>query len=225
MNLMFKKSLDRILPYIIFLIHRLVSFTWRVKFIECESLREDIKNKRPFVLANWHGEQSGMFLTILRYKVIIMTSLSRDGAIMTRFVELYGAKTVRGSSSNGGAGALRSMIRLAREGYIPTVSVDGPRGPFHVIKPGIFEVSRLCNAKIYPGVMVVSSSWPLKKTWDKSFFPKPFCKMVIYWGEPMGPIKREDDTRGESLAKELTEKFEITREMALKYIVDGTPGC
>ncbi len=222
---MFKASLNFILPYLIFIVHRLVSFTWRVKFIECESLKADIKNKRPFVLANWHGEQMGMFLTILRYKVIIMTSLSRDGAMMTKFVELYGAKTVRGSSSNGGASAIRSMIRLSRQGYIPTVSVDGPRGPYHEIKPGVFEISRLCEAKIYPGVIVVSKSWPFKKTWDRSVFPKPFCKMVIYWGEPMGPIKKEDDVRSEKLSRELTEKFEITRNLALKYIVEDTPGC
>ena len=220
---MFKKLRDRLLPYLIYLLHRLVALTWRVQFIESEALKDDIKNKRPIVLANWHGEQMGMFLTILRYKVIIMTSLSRDGSMMTKFVELYGAKTVRGSSSNGGAGALRAMIRLSRDGYIPTVSVDGPRGPFHVIKPGVFEISRLCNAKIYPGVIAVSSSWPFKKAWDKSYFPKPFCRLIVLWGEPVGPVTKEDDTRGERLANELGEKFEITRILALKYIVDGNP--
>lgn len=222
---MFKRLFEKILPYLIFFIHRLVSLTWRVQFIECASLKDDIKNRRPIVLANWHGEQSGMFLTILRHKVIIMTSLSRDGAMMTKVVELYGAKTVRGSSSNGGAGALRAMVRLARQGYIPTVSVDGPRGPYHVIKPGIFEVSRLCNAKIYPGVIVASTAWPLKKTWDKSFFPKPFCKLVVYWGEGIGPVKKEDDARGAFLAEELGKKFEESRKIALKYIVDASPEC
>ncbi len=211
--------LQRLIPYLVYFIHRLVSLTWRIIVIESESQKEDMKNKRPFVLAHWHGEQSGLVLVIRRYQVTIMTSLSKDGALMTKFVELYGAKTVRGSTSKGGASALRGMIRLSKEGFTPSISVDGPRGPFHDIKPGVFELSRLCNAKIYPGVVLASKRWDLTKTWDKSFFPKPFSKIVVYWGEPMGPVTKDQDTKSPDLARELLEKFEITRKNALKYIV------
>lgn len=213
--------LRKLLPYIVFYIHRLAALTWRIRIYESPSLIDDLKNKRCSVLAHWHGEQSGLVLTISRYNVTIMTSQSRDGELMTRFVELYGAKTVRGSSSKGAVGALKGMIRLSHDGYNPAISVDGPRGPFHSVKPGVFELSRVCRAKIYPGVVVASSAWRFARAWDRSFFPKPFAKVLIYWGEPVGPIKADDDCKSPELAKILLESFESTREKALKYIVDA----
>ncbi len=210
--------LNRLTALVVYFIHRLAALTWKVVIVESPQLKEDISNKTPFVLAHWHGEQSGLVLTIRRYNVTIMTSQSRDGELMTHFVELYGAKTVRGSSSKGAVGALKGMIRLTQNGYNPSIAVDGPRGPFHTIKPGVFEISRLTEGRIYPGVVVASHAWPLTKTWDKSFFPKFFATVVILWDDPMGPISKTSDTRSDDLARELVQRFETARQKALKYL-------
>jgi lysophospholipid acyltransferase (LPLAT)-like uncharacterized protein len=210
--------LQWLLALIVFVIHRLIAMTWRVIIVESDAMKKDMAEGKPFVLAHWHGEQSGLVLIIRRYKVTIMTSQSKDGQIMTHFVEFYGAKTVRGSSSKGAVGALKGMIRLTQSGHIPSISVDGPRGPYHTIKPGVFEISRLIDGRIYPGVVVPQHAWPFKKTWDGSFFPKPFTKLVILWDEPMGPISRAADSRNDDLARELVQRFETARQKALKYI-------
>lgn len=210
----------KLLALIAFIFHRLVSLTWRVRLIIPEEMSAALKSNTPIALAHWHGEQSGLVLCIKKLRASIMTSLSDDGEIMTRFVELYGAKTSRGSSSRGAVGALKGMLRLAQKGYNPAVSVDGPRGPFHSVKPGIFEISRILSAPIFPGVVVVSSAWPLKKTWDKSFFPKPFAQVIIFWDAPMDAIAKSKDSRDEALARELSHRFDLAREKALKYIVE-----
>ncbi len=211
--------LNRLIVFFVYFLHRLASLTWRVVIIESEQMKKDLESRTPLVLAHWHGEQSGLVLVARRYHVTIMTSQSKDGELMTKFVELYGAKTVRGSSSKGAVGALKGMIRLSQNGYNPSIAVDGPRGPFHSIKPGVFEISRLIDGRIYPGVVVPTNAWPLKKTWDKSFFPKPFSKVVIFWDDPMGPVPKGGDVRSDDLARELVQRFETARQKALKYIV------
>ena len=61
--------------------------------------------------------------------VSIIVSEHRDGELVTASVYASGNRTVRGSTSRGGAKALARMIRLARNGEKICFTPDGPRGP------------------------------------------------------------------------------------------------
>ena len=49
-----------------------------------------------------------------------------------------GFETIRGSSSRGGQEALQSMISCIRSKRSVAVTPDGPRGPRHSVRPGIY---------------------------------------------------------------------------------------
>ncbi|WP_423246900.1 DUF374 domain-containing protein [Spectribacter hydrogenoxidans] len=55
-----------------------------------------------------------------------------------------------GSSSRGGARGLKGLIRLCRGGHNVSIAVDGPRGPRHQVKPGVFPIARLSGGVIVP---------------------------------------------------------------------------
>lgn len=178
-----------------------------------------LKNKKPFILAHWHGDEICVIWTIRRYRVAAITSTSKDGEMMNTVIRLLGAKTSRGSSTRGGVTALKGLIRLVtKEGYNGSFAVDGPKGPYHKIKPGIFELSRLLNAPVYYSGVSCDRAWYFPKAWNKTFFPKPFARLYLEWHGPFGPVSSDQDPRSEELALSLEDAMHKAEGMARKKI-------
>ena len=192
-----------ILPILIWLIYMPLKLTWRIHIHEPPEMQSDLKNNRLAVFAHWHGDEMGLVFLLKRYHCSAMTSTSKDGEIMTGFIRLLGVKAARGSSTRGAVSALKGILRLAKDGFRPTFAVDGPKGPYHKVKPGALEVAKLLSCPIYPGGVACSSAFVFKKSWNKSYLPLPFSKLVIYWGPPISNISRATDLRNSDHATEL----------------------
>src|SRR5207237_295882 len=81
------------------------------------------------LFALWHGR---MFLPINVHRhtgIGTMASKSRDGEIITRWLENNGYLVTRGSTTRGGSAAFRRLLRQVRSGRNIALTVDGPRGP------------------------------------------------------------------------------------------------
>jgi hypothetical protein len=144
----------------------------------------DLRARRvPILFATWHGR---MFLPVDAHRnenIVTMASQSRDGHIVTRWLENNGYLVTRGSTTRGGGEALRRMIRHVRAGRNVALTVDGPRGPARVVQAGVVRLARLTKAWILP--VSSSSSCPLfLSSWDRYLVPKPFSRNVVAYGEP-----------------------------------------
>ena len=133
----------------------------------------------------------------------MLASRSRDGELVTRYIGRFGIEAVRGSSSRGGAAALRHLARWLEEGREVVVVPDGPRGPAEVVKPGIVGLARLSGAAIVPVAVGASSEWRLG-SWDGFRIPRPFARCVARFGEPIH-VARVVDRRAEEAAREEVE--------------------
>jgi lysophospholipid acyltransferase (LPLAT)-like uncharacterized protein len=102
------------------------------------------------IIAFWHARQLMMPLTYRGTLAHILISQHQDGEIVARIVERFGLRAVRGSSTRGGVGALRELIRLGRSGVDLVVTPDGPTGPAHVVKMGVIQLARASNLPIVP---------------------------------------------------------------------------
>lgn len=203
-------------PYLIYFVHRLLLLTWKVKIIESENFKKVMAENKGVVFAHWHADDPIVVLLIRPYKVAVMTSQSADGEMIDRITRLYGAKSVRGSSTRGAVGALKGLIRLTRQGFRPSLAVDGPKGPLHEVKSGIFELSRVLNAHICPVGGYVSKKHIFEKSWNKTYLPLPFSVITLYWGEPMAPLTRDQDPRDPQMAKELAKRISDCEVLAEK---------
>jgi lysophospholipid acyltransferase (LPLAT)-like uncharacterized protein len=215
---MLQKIKSTLLAALIFVVYRSLTFTWRLRLNDNPELAEDIKNNTPIVFAFWHGHELAMISFSTHYKFATMTSMSSNGQLMEKVLNWLGAKTSKGSSSRGAVSGLKGLIRIAKSGYIPVVPVDGPRGPIYEPKPGVFELSRMLNAKIYPGGVASSSSFLFPKSWNKTFLPKPFSKVYLHWGKPLPPITKALDPRDPELALRLKNAINAAGQSALKEI-------
>src|SRR5262245_4977498 len=88
----------------------------------------------PVVYAVWHGRILLLPWLYGRRPVRVLASRSRDGELITRYLERFGIGAERGSSSRGGAAALLRLARWLRRGREVVVVPDGPRGPAEIVK-------------------------------------------------------------------------------------------
>ena len=157
----------------------------------------------PVIYAVWHGQILLLPLLYGRRAVCVLASRSRDGELVTRYIGRFGIEVVRGSSSRGGAAALRHLVRWLKQGREVVVVPDGPRGPAEVVKPGIVGLARLSGAAIVPVAVGASSEWRLG-SWDGFRIPRPFARCVARFGEPIY-VARVVDRRAEEAAREEVE--------------------
>lgn len=222
MILFLHKLRGRVLGFIIWIIYRLLSLTWRIKIIEPLAMTSEIDEKKGLILAHFHGDELVLISLAKKYRISTMTSTSKDGEIMNTALHLLGAKTSRGSATRGGVSALKGLLRLNKDGYNASFAVDGPKGPLHKVKPGVFEFSRLTHANIYAAGVSVSTAWHFPKSWNKTYLPKPFSEIQVVWTGPLLAIEKGIDPRSEELAKTLENQLFDARSQASKLIADHT---
>lgn len=212
---MFRKY---VLPTLLYVIYTSLKLTWRIRIVEPAGFKAALADGRPMVLAHWHGDELGILHLLARYRAAVMTSTSKDGELMDAIVRRFGSKTSRGSSTRGGASALKGILRLAREGWRPSVAVDGPKGPLHKVKPGVFEISKLIGGEIFPISVACDRAHVFEKAWNKTFLPLPFARVVVVWGEGLPAIERNADCRDPELAKRLENALSNAGQQARNII-------
>jgi len=168
----------------------------------------------PIIYVIWHGR-----MLMLPYwygrarRPYALASRSRDGELVSRFIEGFGVRVVRGSSSRGGAAALRGLAHLQRrEGAEVVVVPDGPRGPREVAQPGAVLLAKLTGAPIVP---IGIGLWPrtVLRSWDAFVLPHPFSRGALAWGEPIRVEASVDDAGLEAARRRLERSLrEVTAE-------------
>ena len=167
------------------LLIRGLGVTLKTRFSGHLSVLEMLNSGEPFVLAFFHGRQFLLVHQLQEWSGAMMTSLSYMGEIQARILNSFGYVTIKGSSSRGGARVLAKMIGLVRQGVVGAFAVDGPRGPYREVKPGVVFVAKKLGVPLVP---VSSSAWPsvvLNSVWDRYLLPMPFSKSTVHFGEPI----------------------------------------
>ncbi len=207
-----------ILPFIIWIIYQPLRWSWRFELIESPSLKLALQNREVVTFAHWHGDELGILYLLKRYNCCVMTSTSKDGELINGFLRIMGVKTSRGSSTRGGVSALKGLLRLTKSGFNPCVAVDGPKGPYHKVKPGVLEISKLTGSKICPLGAYCNNAFVFKRSWNKAYLPLPFAKISVVMGDLVPVVGRQEDAHATSLAERLEEALANAGRLALDAI-------
>ena len=149
------------------------------------------KANMPVIFVFWHGRLLPLVYAHRHRSAVVLVSEHGDGEYLSRIVERFGFATVRGSSTRGGIGGLRGLIRAAQRGHDLALTPDGPQGPNRVMKPGALAVARLTGLPLVPVGVGGTSTW-VTNSWDGFMVPKPFSTVRIAYGHPR-LISREAD--------------------------------
>ena len=212
-----KKILDAIVPFItgwlIWVLTYLVSSTIRWTFIGKEQF-DAIMAKTGAVAVFWHGQMLMLPFTHRHRKVAIIISKSKDGDIATAAIRRFGFDAIRGSSTRGAETAILETMELLKNKYTIGLAGDGPKGPYHVMKPGPIWFAQKMNMPLIPVTVGLKHAIQLK-SWDRFLIPVPFTRAVAIYGEPLflqGLQRRE----GMQLAQQHMEQQEAAAENSLR---------
>jgi len=191
----------------------LLSKTVRVRFRNGDTIFARWQREEQVIVAFWHDRVIMLPAAYRGRKLCIMNSQHRDGEIATRALERWGIRSVRGSATRGGAVGFLQLVTAFREGYDLAVVPDGPRGPRHVVKPGIVHLARATGAPIIPVTYAAHRKRQLR-SWDRLIIPLPFTRVVYVGGEPITVPRDADDTVIESCRRELEDRLNCITDSA-----------
>lgn len=162
---------------------RLLGVTWRVEWRGAEHLERARSRSGQVIFTFWHGRLLVLSYTHRRRDIQVLASEHPDGDLMGRTIRWLGFGHLRGSSTRGGARALRDLSRVLRDGLDVGLTVDGPNGPRGTVQQGAIELSRMTGSAVIP---VSNSSRPrrLFRSWDVFQLPLPFARVVVSYAEP-----------------------------------------
>jgi len=173
-------------------------------------VEEDIRLKgENGVITAWHSRL--IFLPYyfsqvrkISHLMDVMVSPSDDGELVAQVSRLFRFNTTRGSSFKNRKASLRQLARSTKSGLWPGLITDGSRGPALVAQPGAVMLARLTGRPVIPLSVSFDRKWTLN-SWDKLIIPKPFCKGVVIYGEPVYYSREGGAGELENKRKELEE--------------------
>lgn len=177
--------LTAIVPALIAGMQRLFTITIRKRYLNQEAFL-NIKNQdQPYILAVWHACVLWAPFFHRKHGIQALVSPSRDGELIARVVEWSGNYSVRGSSRQGGARALRELLKLLKGGHPTCIVPDGPLGPAFELKPGLIALARSTGVPIIPFHYEANHQWVARKAWDKHRIPGPLSTVYLSYGDPI----------------------------------------
>jgi lysophospholipid acyltransferase (LPLAT)-like uncharacterized protein len=162
---------------------RFVGFTSRFGVRHHPAAAALIDGKKPCVFAFWHRFQLIMAYEHRDKGVHVLVSRSKDGELIARALERLGYRTARGSSSRGGATALREMLDAVAAGGQAAVTPDGPKGPLGAVHAGVAALSQKTGAPVVP-IAWAGTRVKALSSWDRFLVPLPFGRYEVWFGEP-----------------------------------------
>ena len=177
---------------------RVVGATLRLRAEGVDALAPSWTAARPLIYCVWHGRILMVPWLNARLRrshgartVSVLASRSRDGSLMGGYVRRFGLDVIRGSSSRGGAEALRALKTAVDAGRDVALAPDGPRGPRGQLGSGVVALAALTGAPVVPLGFAASPAWHLS-SWDAFQIPVPFARAALVFGA-MTSIDRDGD--------------------------------
>ena len=178
-NLKKKLALKGIQGFIFF-----TGVTAKISWVRKEIIDELMEKSQPFIICAWHHDIYFSTWLLKDFKLTALISSSKDGEYINQILSGFGFRAVRGSSTRGGIGAMKQLVRCLKDGNAVAITPDGPQGPIHKVQEGIVALAKITGVPIIPWRYEASSCWKLN-SWDSHKIPKPITKIKSVFGQPL----------------------------------------
>lgn len=169
---------------------------------------------RRIIYAFWHRSIFSAMWWWRHRGVVVLNTTNFDGQWTRRVVERFGYLTAQGSSSRGGLKGLAVMARRLEEGHDVAFTIDGPRGPRYVAKPGPVMLARRAGQPIVVFHAGLDRAFTLEKSWDLFQFPRPFSRGVIFVAPTIEVAPDANAAEMEAKHAEMQRALELVRDEA-----------
>jgi len=194
-----------------FLLIRVIGPTLRYELTtEPACLANELDNPPLSIWCFWHRCVIPAAYRLRKNGIAVMTSKSFDGEYIARIIQKLGYIPVRGSSSRAGAEALLGMRAQLEQGHSVSFTIDGPRGPRYVAKPGPVVLAKKTGVPVSCFYVAVERAWILN-SWDRMVIPKPFSRAAFYGSSPIHVPPDATNEQMAELHQQMQESLERCR--------------
>lgn len=163
---------------------------------------------RPVIWLIWHGKIFVVPYFFRKRGVMALVSPSKDGEYVSRLMDGWGYRLIRGSGSHPMKTAWIEMIQELRAGGQVMIIPDGPKGPDRVFKLGAVKLAAETGAVMAPFSFSARRK-KILRSWDRFEMFFPFTKIAAVYGEP---IEVPSDAAPARLEEERLRAEKILRE-------------
>ena len=174
---------------------RLLGPTMRLEIVGVQNAIQIRNSGEPGIGAFWHRSIFPAIWVWRNRGIVVMNTVNFDGQWTRRVIERLGFGTAQGSSSRGAIEGLAVMSQRLEEGKHVAFTIDGPRGPRYVAKPGPVILARRTGKAISVFHIGLKRAHTFKKSWDLFQIPFPFSRAVMFVAPPIYvPTDADSDT-------------------------------
>ena len=177
--------LRRLVPYLAYAYVTFVGWTNRLTTVRGE-IRDGFKSRNErFIYPFWHQRQVYFTWAHRGVGAAVLVSRSKDGEMIAETMRLSDIGAVRGSSSRGGAVAVRGLMEVLQSGLDIGITPDGPKGPAREVKDGAVFLAQKLGVPLLPLTNALTRKLEIKKAWDRFQVPLPFGRAYVVYADPI----------------------------------------
>ena len=203
-----------IIAALVYSVIRTLGPTLRYEVLGWQHAERVYAAKKQCIWAFWHRVILPIVWWYREHGVVVMNTTAFDGQWTRKVIEWLGFGTAQGSSSRGGLRGLAVMVRRIEEGKDCAFTIDGPRGPRYVAKPGPVMLARKTGAPIMVFHVGVDRGKTFENTWDHFLLPKPFARTVLLFAPPIYVPHDASAELMEAKHAEMQKELERVRDIA-----------
>lgn len=166
------------------LLFRLQLATWRKEIHGLDDMDGLLARGTPVLGAFWHGKYTPLFALLRGRQGVVFTSLSFRGGVIAEVSRRFGYRPVQ-LPERGGEESLGRMRRELAGATLCGIAVDGPLGPYHLVKRGPVRLASDLGLRVVPITFAARRSRIATERWDRMELPRPFTRVVFLLGEPI----------------------------------------
>jgi lysophospholipid acyltransferase (LPLAT)-like uncharacterized protein len=193
---------------------RLLGPTLRYEVLGWQQAERVYATRKQCIWAFWHRVIIPIVWWRRNHGVVIMNTTAFDGQWTRKVIEWLGFGTAQGSSSRGGLRGLAVMAKRLGEGVDCGFTIDGPRGPRYIAKPGPVMLARKTGCPVMVFHIGVDRGKTFEKTWDHFLLPMPFARAVILFAPPIYVPPDASPEVLEAKHAEMQRELERVRDVA-----------
>jgi lysophospholipid acyltransferase (LPLAT)-like uncharacterized protein len=204
----------RLVAGAVYCVVRTLGPTLRYEVLGWHHSEQVYAQRKQCIWAFWHRAIFGIIWWGRNHGVVIMHSANFDGRWAGEIAQWMGYGVAHGSATRGGLRGLAVMARRLEEGRDVAFTIDGPRGPRFVAKPGPVMLARRTGFPILVFHTAVERAHTFEKSWDLFQVPYPFSRAVMIVAPPVRVPTDADRVTLEAKHAEMRAALERCRELA-----------
>jgi lysophospholipid acyltransferase (LPLAT)-like uncharacterized protein len=169
---------------------------------------------RSIFSATWWWRNTG---------IVVMNTTNFDGQWTRRVIERLGFRTAQGSSTRGGLRALAVMAQYLEDGSDVAFTIDGPRGPRYIAKPGPVILARRTGQPIMAFHIGLERAHTFEKSWDLFQVPHLFSRAVVVFAPPVYVPPDADRELVHQKHAEMQAALDRVRDLAENWFHSSEP--